>query len=461
MGGSRTRSTDSVNDSFDVVILGGGPCGLAAAIALAVRGHRVGLFERNAFGGPRVGETFGPEIVSPLRELGVLDDFMTLDNVPFRGVKSAWGARELVDRPSIVHPLGEGFHVDRARFDEMLLQRARSVGVVLHEHTGTARIESTDTGICLSWSNNHDAVAAYVIDASGRGAPAGARGFSDRRWVACDRGVGIVARLSPKEKRDYEPELLIETVETGWWYVALQPGPTLLCVWMTDADLLGPNHRVELRSRWLAALEATVHVRALCAEAELMDGPRVVRADTGFLRPNRGRRWRAVGDAAFASDPLSGDGVVRGLSDALSAARDADSFLSGAIAPFEAAPLDIDKRIPTYLDTRHRYYRIEKRWSESLFWKRRHAIDWQDTRVGLDPRVLLRAVETSVDMHVLAPIEGLIPPRVVLSALVFCAKPRAAHEVLGHIRNLAPLGDRRLLVGLQALVSSGLLVVDG
>ncbi len=56
----------------------------------------------------------------------------------------------------------------------------------------------------------------------------------------------------------------------------------------------------------------------------------------------------------------------------------------------ESAP-SIDKRILAYLDRRQQYYRIERRWPDALFWKRRHAIDWQSAQIKLDPRILLRA----------------------------------------------------------------------
>ena len=461
MGRKRTSYADSVNDSFDVVVLGGGPCGLATAIALSKRGRRVAVFERSVFGGPRVGETFGPEITSSLRELELLEEFLALDKIPFRGVQSAWGGHELIDRPSIVHPLGEGFHVDRSLFDALLARHAAANGVTLLDEMGVANIESTDSGWRLSWPKVLHVDARFVVDASGRGAPAGARGFSGRHWVACDRAVGIVTRFMPPQDREFAPELLIETAEIGWWYVTVQPGPILLCVLLTDFDLIGANRRSELPLRWQAAFDDTHHVRALCANALPIDGPRIVRADTGFLLPNHAPRWRAVGDAAFASDPLSGDGITRGLSHAIDTARTVDEILAGKNSTLHESSPIIDKRIPAYLDRRQQYYRIEQRWPDALFWKRRHAIDWQSAPITLEPRVVLRSDGGIPDIHAIAPMEGFIPPRILQATLERCRKPIPAHEILAALRSMAPLGDRRLLVALQELVSRGFLVVDG
>lgn len=449
-----------MNDSFEVVVLGGGPCGLAAATALAMHGRKVAIFERNRFGGPRVGETFGPEIVTSLRELGILDEFTNLEKIPFRGVQSAWGAESLLARPSIVHPLGEGFHVDRAVFDALLVRHAARNRVALHEDMGVATIAAMNDQWQLNWPNGRQVAARFLLDASGRGAPAGTRGFPERHWVACDRAVGIVTRLAPPTGREFAPELVLETAELGWWYVALQPGPILLCVLITDADLIGAHHRHTLPSRWANALQETRHVRALCADAKPIDGPRVVRADTGFLWPNQGSSWRAVGDAAFASDPLSGDGLVRGLSDAINAAHDVHALLSGDRPMNHSLAKKLDDKIPAYLDRRHKYYRIEKRWPDALFWRRRHGLDWPSTPITLDPRVLLRASSQDIDVHIVAPIEGLLPPRVLRAAVERCRQSTPAHEVLHHVRTAAPLGDRRLLIALQELVSRGVLVTD-
>jgi hypothetical protein len=50
-----------------------------------------------------------------------------------------------------------------------------------------------------------------------------------------------------------------------------------------------------------------------------------------------------------------------------------------------------------------------------------------------------------------------VPPRAIASALAVVRGPTPAHVVLAALREAAPLGDRRLLVGLQMLVAAGAL----
>src|SRR5262249_23052544 len=111
-----------VTATFDVVVVGGGPAGLAVAGALRRRGRSVVVFERTTYEGARVGETLGGEVGALLRSLGAWDALADLfaGQVPFRAVRSAWGSPNLEERSSMLHPLGEGWHVDRARFDAKL-----------------------------------------------------------------------------------------------------------------------------------------------------------------------------------------------------------------------------------------------------------------------------------------------------------------------------------------------------
>src|SRR5712692_9167145 len=70
----RAGRRESVNETFDVVIAGGGPAGSSAATHLAMRGARVLLAEQKKFPREKLcGEFISPECAVHFERLGVID----------------------------------------------------------------------------------------------------------------------------------------------------------------------------------------------------------------------------------------------------------------------------------------------------------------------------------------------------------------------------------------------------
>ena len=64
----------TTTDSYDVIVIGGGPAGSTAAALLAEKGRRVVLFEKEKFPRYHIGESLMPYCWFPLERLGVLDE---------------------------------------------------------------------------------------------------------------------------------------------------------------------------------------------------------------------------------------------------------------------------------------------------------------------------------------------------------------------------------------------------
>jgi flavin-dependent dehydrogenase len=448
------------NITFDVVVVGGGPAGLALAILLARLGRSVAVLERSRYERARVGETFGGELAPLLGEIGLWNEFQTVPRTPFRGVRSAWGDATLLEKSSVFNPFGEGWHVDRIAFDAMLANASARAGVTVHVGTGPSMIARSENGWSVRPSSESPICGRFLVDASGRGARATAACIASRYWLQMDRLVAMFARMAPSAP--IEPLLELEAVEDGWWYTAPQPGGKLLVTLMTDADLLPANPRANtLADSFYAALSRTLHTAKRCGDATLDGLPWIVRADTGVLLPDRSSGWCAIGDAAMGCDPLAGDGVARALRSAIAAAPLIDRMLAARDARTpETVPSGVSdaakEQFLDYLDLRAHYYQSEGRFPAAPFWARRRPVDWRSAPLFLDPRQLLQWNDSPPSRDLIAPVEALLPPHALRTLLRRLRRPLPAHEALAALRTEAPLEDRRLLVGVQELVARGI-----
>ena len=65
------------DDSYDVIVIGGGPAGSTAAGVLAQKGHRVLVLEKEKFPRYHIGESLMPFCYFPLKRIGVIEQMKT------------------------------------------------------------------------------------------------------------------------------------------------------------------------------------------------------------------------------------------------------------------------------------------------------------------------------------------------------------------------------------------------
>ena len=362
-------------ESVDVAVVGGGPAGAAAAISLCRHTPlRVAVLEASAYDGPRVGETLSPSIQGLLSYLGVWEAFAAQGHLPAFGTAAAWGGADLAEHSFLFTGRGEGWHVDRGRFDRMLAEAVAGAGGWLG--TGLRVVGCAREGRGpwrLSWrgqSGGGTLGARFLIEASGQ------RGTLGRILGAvpdvCDRLLGIVGFVAGRDAAEGSAGALVEAVPDGWWYAAALPSGRAVAALMTDAGAaraLGTGGRL---SAWWDLLAATRHVRRVLEAAGPPAALHVRPAYSRLLRPLGGPGWVAAGDAAASFDPLSSMGVGHALHSGIHAARVACDQLMGDGRLLRAFEDAVEAHFARYLELRRLHYRLEQRWVDRPFWAARH-----------------------------------------------------------------------------------------
>lgn len=123
----------------EVLIVGAGPAGSAAALRLARQGRDVLLVDRARFPRPKpCGEYYNPECTRLLAELGVLPDVLAAGARPVESLVLRSGPEELRMPFSELLPAGRtepALSLDRESLDTILLRHARRAGVEVWEET--------------------------------------------------------------------------------------------------------------------------------------------------------------------------------------------------------------------------------------------------------------------------------------------------------------------------------------
>jgi flavin-dependent dehydrogenase len=286
---------------MDVAVLGGGPAGLAAALALRQRGCRVALYDAQR---PPIdkacGEGLMPEAVRLLSGLGVALD--ERDGASFAGISfhdahaSAYAAFS-GDR---------GMGVRRTHLQEQMARRAAEMGVVLH---WGASVQALAGGGFAS-AGVRIAADFFVIADGLCSTLAAASGFRERR--------GHTMRYASRQQFQRAP--WIDLVEVHWG--------------RREQLYITPLGRDEVG----VALLTSTRGRRLCdalpdfpAVARRLAGAAPTSSVRGAVTRTRSRRQvirgnvAVVGDASASVDALTGEGLLsafrqaNALADALAA----------------------------------------------------------------------------------------------------------------------------------------------
>jgi FAD-dependent halogenase len=337
------------NEEADVVVVGGGPGGSTLATLIAMRGHRVVLLEKEKFPRFQIGESLLPSTVHGVCHLtGVADKLAKAGFTKKRGGTFRWGASSepwtfaFSVSPKMTGETSHAYQVERSKFDKILLDHARHMGVdVREQHAVSDVIDDEDRVRGVSYTdaegNQGTIRATYVVDASGNKSRIYQRAGATRQYSEFFRSLALFGYFEGG-KRLPEPNsgnIFCAAFDSGWfWYIPLSP--TLTSV--------GAVVQRELASKIQGdPEEALTSLIAECPSISdcLRNAKRVTEGQYGEIRVRKDysyantKFWRPgmalIGDAACFVDPVFSSGVHLATYGALLAARSINSVLAQAV----------------------------------------------------------------------------------------------------------------------------------
>ena len=319
MNNNDQTAEENLDLTADVIVIGGGPAGSAAATMLARKGWQVIVLEREQFPRDHVGESLLPASIPVLEELGALPAVENAGFLPKYGATMVWGSGDApwswyFKETSQRYP--HSYQVWRPEFDKILLDNAKEQGVtVLEGHQVTEVIFDGDEAIGVEFTNSNgvpgEAQCRFVVDASGQSTLL-ARHLETKKWDPFFQNLAVYAYFTGAKPLP-EPDnnnIFIESYRYGWlWSIPLHTGRTSVGV-VVDSKIGQEGIQQNGAKAFLEAqLAQSNHTKAMLADAQMDSEPNVVMDWSYTAEKLFGPGYIIAGDAACFVDPLFSSGV--------------------------------------------------------------------------------------------------------------------------------------------------------
>lgn len=325
----------------DVAVIGGGPAG--STVGALLRKYDPSLdvliLERERFPREHVGESQTPPVSHVLDEMGCWQD---VENAGFPvkiGATYSWGkAAELWDFDFVAPKLCEdirrpgrfegvrrnlAFQVERARYDEILLNRAAAVGCQVRQEARVSKVEMDGDRVArLHVDGLGDVTAETYVDASGH---AGILRRAAGVEIECPTSLKNVAVWEYWRNAKWAEEIgvgatrvQVLSVGYGWiWFIPLGPERTSVGL-VVPAEYLKKSGST-LPELYHKALSEQPLVVSLMDEA-ISEGHAYSTKDWSFVAKRLcGPNWYLAGESCGFADPI----LAAGLSLTHAAGREA------------------------------------------------------------------------------------------------------------------------------------------
>lgn len=305
--------------NYDVIIIGGGPAGAVAGRVLAMAGKRVVILEKSSHPRFHIGESFLPQALAVIDELGLMEQFRSLPHIVKWGAEFGFGYDD-DDETSRFHfrdTLHDGpretFNVERAPFDAMLLQGAAGAGATVLQNTRVDEILRLNDGEVSVRCGERTFTARWLLDASGQATILG-RHLGTRRVVTSLENVAYFGHFTGVQRLEDEEEghPTIVMCDEGWfWMIPINPIVTSCGMVLNRSVAKKVDVPADQMLRW--GIERCPLIRRRTSGATFPAKNGVIADFTYRCEPYAGPGYFLIGDAATFIDPIFSTGACIGM----------------------------------------------------------------------------------------------------------------------------------------------------
>jgi flavin-dependent dehydrogenase len=335
-----TLPVEQPKQSYDVIIIGGGPGGSTAAGLLARAGRRVLVLERETFPRFHVGESLLPNSLEVLERLGAMPKMEAefLRKYGARFIESDSGRECRFAFADALKPQSlYAFQVPRDRFDQVLLEHAAELGAEVRHRWEVQRMlfdGERAVGVVARdpEGREHTLHAAVTMDATGRDALRAHAERSQKKLPLLERTMAVFAQFwgVPRPEGIEGGDIRVVIAPTCWfWVIPFRDGRTSVGVVLEPDEIVKAEGRPSAAATFAAMCDASPPMRRLMADTKPVFEIRSAADFSYRVGEIIGDGWLALGDASGFVDPLFSTGVHLALRGALVAAPLVDRALEG------------------------------------------------------------------------------------------------------------------------------------
>ena len=345
---------NSTGPDFEVGIIGGGPAGSSMAAYLAKAGVNCVVFERELFPRPHVGESLVPSSTRVFRDLDFLPKMeeakfahkfgaawtaaadANVYNMDFGGVSAdCYADVRFAERQQPGVDKNYTYHVDRGKFDLLLLQHAHEFGAQVYEGVGVSGVDfSNPNHAAVQYSIGRKACSTtcrIVVDASGRKTLVG----NQLKWRIQDPVFdqyaihtwfdGYDRHCMAKDKNTMGDFIFIHflPISNTWvWQIPITDTITSIGV-VTQKQTFAKSKEDRQKFFWECIKSRAELYEGLKAQGSQMIRPFKEEGDYSYaMKQLTGDRFLLVGDAGRFVDPIFSTGVSIALNSSRFAHKD-------------------------------------------------------------------------------------------------------------------------------------------